>query len=74
MMKFRFEVNSSFLKYFGRPITVPKSRADYRTLEVEHLASNDLVIICPNGERMTGSMITDKRNKGYFSETRVDNL
>ena len=56
MVNFNFIARHSFLNYKWHPITVPGSQVDYELLEAEKLYVEDLTVICPNGEKMSGYM------------------
>jgi hypothetical protein len=72
MIRFTFTVNSSFLNYLHRPITVPRRQVDYRILDDENLDKDDLRVICPNGERMSGSMVYSRAGFGPYYQLKIE--
>lgn len=72
MITFTFEVNRSFLNYFHRPITIPRGQVSYDNLESAGLCSNDLDILCPDGEKMSGKMVYSRAGYGPYYQIRID--
>ena len=72
MISFRFKVGNSFLGYMSRPITIPKSQVNYKDIEAEQLHSDNVRIICPNGELMSGSIIYAKAGYGPYYQIKVE--
>ena len=71
MVTFYFTVNASFLNSNSRYITVPRGQIDYARLEEELEDDTELVIICPNGERLSGYMHSGNAGFGPFYQIRA---
>ncbi len=65
-------MNDSFLNYLHRPITVPRGRVDYSHLETRNIATDDLRVLCPNGERMSGKLIYNIAGYGPYYQIKIE--
>jgi len=72
MIRFRFTVNSSFLNYLHRPITIPRRQVDYHDLDTGNFERDDLRVICPNGEIMSGNMVYSTAGYGPYYQFRIE--
>lgn len=72
MISFRFRVGNAFLNYLHRPITIPKSQVNYKDIEAQQLHSDDVRVICPEGERMAGCIIYSKAGYGPYYQIKVE--
>jgi hypothetical protein len=54
------------------PITIPRSQVDYKNLESENLAVEDLKIICPNGQAMSGRMCHGVAGYGPYYQIKIN--
>jgi hypothetical protein len=71
MVRFKFRVNSSFLGYPHRPITVPRGQVDYGVFDSEGLDADNLRVICPEGERMSGRVVYSKAGYGPYYQIKI---
>lgn len=72
MISFRFKVGNAFLNYLHRPITIPKSQVSYKDIEAEQLHSDNVRVICPNGERMAGGIIYATAGYGPYYQIKIE--
>lgn len=72
MVQFTFIAGKAFLENNRRYTTVPKSQIDYGVLEGEGLCVDDLSIICPEGERMSGFMYYGVAGYGPYYQIRIN--
>lgn len=72
MIRFRFEVNKSFLDYETRPITIPKTQVDYGRIVKERLGADNVRVICPDMERLSGSIYSGVAGYGPYYQIRID--
>lgn len=72
MIHFRFTINKSFLDWPSHPITVPKSKVNYATLEAEGLDRGDLRVQSPDGSTLGGLMYSGKAGYGFYYQIRID--
>lgn len=72
MIRFRFKVGNAFLNYLHRPITIPKSQVSYNDIEAQQLHSDNIRVICPNGERMAGCIIYSTAGYGPYYQIKVE--
>ncbi len=72
MVRFRFTVNKSFLDWPTHPITVPKSKVDYTSLEDEGLDDGELRIQTPDGSTSGGLMYSGKAGYGFYYQIRMN--
>lgn len=71
MLRFYFSVNRSFLGHTTRPITIPKTQVDYEKLEREELCDSEAVVICPNGQHLSGFIYYGEAGYGPYYQLRV---
>lgn len=71
MVTFSFTVNKSFLGSGSRPITIPKSQVDYRSLELEQLVGG-ATIVCTDGSRRRGKVYCGEAGFGPYYQLRAE--
>jgi hypothetical protein len=65
-------VNDSFLDYPHRPITVPRGGVDYSHLETRNRDTDDLRVLCPSGERMSGKLLYGRAGYGPYYQIKIE--
>ena len=72
MIRFKFKVNNSFLQYNTRPITIPKTQVDYEQIRKEQLASDNVRVICPYNEQMSGRIYFGVAGYGSYYQVKIN--